>query len=241
MNLPTALLAAASGYLLGSISFARLITRRFAPKEDIADLSVPVVGTDESAPVNIFGANATSMILGPRFGLLVALLDMLKVALPTLAFRLYDPGQAYFLVAAVAGLVGHNWPVYFRFRGGRGFSAIMGGFFVVDWVGALATPVLGLFLGMVIVGSVPVAYVAWLWLMIPWLWLRTRDPAHLAYAIAINLIFVVATIPEMRTFARYRREGKLDAYMQGLMESSPRWRGMKKIADRLKLRKNGQS
>jgi glycerol-3-phosphate acyltransferase PlsY len=240
MDLPTALLAAVSGYLLGSISFSRLITRWFAPKEDIADLSVPVVGTDESAPVNIFGANAASMILGPRFGLLVALLDMLKVALPTLAFRLYDPDQAYFLVAAVAGLVGHNWPVYFRFRGGRGFSAIMGGFFVVDWVGALATPILGLFLGMVIIGSVPVAYVAWLWLMIPWLWLRTRDPAHLAYAISINLIFVIATIPEMRTFARYRREGKLDAYIQGLMESSPRWRGMKKIADRIKS-KRGQS
>jgi hypothetical protein len=76
--------------------------------------------------------------------------------------------------------------------------------------------------------------------MIPWLWFRTRDPAHLAYATAINLIFVIATIPELRTFARYRREGKLDAYMQGLMESSPRWRGMKKIADRLKL-KRGQS
>jgi glycerol-3-phosphate acyltransferase PlsY len=240
MNLPTTLLAAASGYVLGSISFARLITRCFAPRQDIADLAVPVVGTDESAKVNIFGANAASMILGPRFGLLVALLDMAKVALPTLAFRLYDPGQAYFLIAAVAGLVGHNWPIYYRFKGGRGFSAILGGFFVVDWVGALATPILGLLLGMVFIGSVPVAYVAWLWLMIPWLWFRTRDPAHLAYAIAINLIFVVATIPEMRMFARYRREGKLDAYMQGLIESSPRWRGMKKIADRLKV-KRGQS
>jgi glycerol-3-phosphate acyltransferase PlsY len=240
MNPPTALLAAASGYLLGSISFARLITRWFAPREDIADLAVPVVGTDESAKVDIFGANAASMILGPRFGLLIALLDMLKVALPALTFRLYDPGQAYFLIAAAAGLVGHNWPVYYRFKGGRGFSAILGGFFVVDWLGALATPILGLLLGMVVIGSVPVAYVAWLWLMIPWLWFRTRDPAHLAYAVAINLIFAIATIPEMRTFARYRREGKLDAYMQGLMESSPRWRGMKKIADRLKV-KRGQS
>jgi glycerol-3-phosphate acyltransferase PlsY len=240
MDLPTAVLAAASGYLLGSISFARLITRWFAPRQDIADLAVPVAGTGESAKVNIFGANAASMILGPRFGLLIALLDMFKVALPTLAFRLYDPGPAYFLIAAVAGLVGHNWPVYYRFRGGRGFSAILGGFFVVDWLGALATPILGLLLGMVVIGSVPVAYVAWLWLMIPWLWFRTRDPAHLAYAIAINLIFVIATIPEMRTFARYRREGKLDAYMQGLMESSPRWRGMKKIEDRLRS-KRGQS
>ena len=41
MNLPTALLAAIAGYLLGSISFARLITRWFAPRQDIADLAVP--------------------------------------------------------------------------------------------------------------------------------------------------------------------------------------------------------
>ena len=44
----------------------------------------------------------------------------------------------------------------------------------------------------------------------------------ISFARLIILIFVIATIPEMRTFARYRREGKLDAYMQGLRESSPR-------------------
>lgn len=194
-----------------------------------------VVGTDESSKVDIFGANAASMILGPRLGCTVALLDMLKVILPMLVFRLQNPDQVYHLIVAVAGLVGHNWPVYFRFKDGRGFSTIFGSFVVVDWIGALVTPLVGVLLGMGVIGSATLGYISWLWLMIPWIWFRTRDPARLAYAIAVNLLFLIATIPEMRTFAQYRREGKLDAYVQGLMQSSPRWRGMKKITERLEF------
>jgi glycerol-3-phosphate acyltransferase PlsY len=235
MNLWVLVLAAAAGYLLGSISFARLVTRIAAPEADITGLAVPVAGTEEAARVEVVGANAASMILGPKLGLAVGLLDMLKVILPTLAFRLYAPDQPYYLVASVTGLLGHNWPLYHRFRGGRGFSVIFGSFVVVDWLGALVTPLVGTLVGIVILGNASLGYVAWLWLMIPWLWFRTHDVVHLVYALVVNLIFLVATLPEIRTFARYRREGKLDAYMQGLMESSPRWRGMQKLIDRFSL------
>jgi hypothetical protein len=47
------------------------------------------------------------------------------------------------------------------------------------------------------------------------------------------LIFLIATIPGIRTYLQFRREGNLDAYMEGMMTSSPRWRGMKKMAERL--------
>jgi glycerol-3-phosphate acyltransferase PlsY len=235
MNVWVLVLAAGAGYLLGSISFARLVTRIAAPEADITGLVVPVAGTEEAARVEVVGANAASMILGPKLGLAVGLLDMLKVILPMLAFRLYAPDQPYYLVASVTGLLGHNWPLYHRFRGGRGFSVIFGSFVVVDWLGALVTPLVGTLVGIVILGNASLGYVAWLWLMIPWLWFRTHDVVHLVYALVVNLIFLVATLPEIRTFARYRREGKLDAYMQGLMESSPRWRGMQKLIDRFSL------
>jgi glycerol-3-phosphate acyltransferase PlsY len=235
MNVWVLVLAAGAGYLLGSISFARLVTRIAAPEADITGLVVPVAGTEEAARVEVVGANAASMILGPKLGLAVGLLDMLKVILLMLAFRLYAPDQPYYLVASVTGLLGHNWPLYHRFRGGRGFSVIFGSFVVVDWLGALVTPLVGTLVGIVILGNASLGYVAWLWLMIPWLWFRTHDVVHLVYALVVNLIFLVATLPEIRTFARYRREGKLDAYMQGLMESSPRWRGMQKLIDRFSL------
>jgi len=235
MDWPIILLAIAVGYLFGSLSFARLGVKLFAPEKDLANVTITLAGTDETADVGIFGANAASMILGPRLGCAVALMDMAKVALPVLAFRLAYPGQVYHLVVALTGLVGHNWPVYYRFRGGRGFSVIFGSFVVIDWLGAIVSVVAGLAFGMVILGNPVVAYMSWLWLMIPWFVLRTRDPAHIAYAIAVNVLFALAIIPEARTILRYRREGKMEAYMQGLTTSSPRWRGMKQIAQRVRI------
>jgi glycerol-3-phosphate acyltransferase PlsY len=237
MDLRITLLAMIVGYLCGAISFARLITQRVAPQADLTGLQVPIVGTEETSPVNVVGANTASMILGPRYGCLIAVLDMAKVAVPMLAFKILYPDRTFFLVVAVAGLVGHNWPIFFRFRGGRGFSVIFAGFVVADLLGAVVTPFLGMLLGMIFFRNVSVAYIAWLWLMIPWLWFRTHDRAFLIYAVVINLVFILAVLPEIRMLLRYRREGKLEAYMQGLMGSSPRWRGMTKIANRLRLPK----
>jgi glycerol-3-phosphate acyltransferase PlsY len=225
------------GYLLGSISFARLVTRWFAPAAELGDLTVPVVGTEATQEVGIFGANAASMVLGPRLGCAVAVLDMLKVALLVLALRWRFPAEPYFLIASLGGLVGHNWPIYYRFKGGRGFAVIFGSFLVVDWLGAVVTVLGGTLLGMVLLGNAFVAYIGWLWLMIPWMWLRRPDPVYLTYAIVVNLVFLIATLPEIRTFIAYRREGKLDAYMQGLRASSPRWRGMQRMAERLSIRR----
>jgi glycerol-3-phosphate acyltransferase PlsY len=217
------------------VSFARLVTRWFSPQEELADLDVAVGAVGERVPVSGIGANAASAVLGPRLGCAIGLLDMLKVALPMLGFQILYPEQPTFLWVAVGALVGHNWPLYYRFRGGRGFSVIFASFLVVDWLGAVATVLVGLLLGIVVLDSLAVAYVAWLWLMIPWLWLRTHDAAVLAYALAMNGLFFAATLPEIRTVARYRREGRLDEYMAAMMASSPRWRGMQQLADRLRL------
>jgi glycerol-3-phosphate acyltransferase PlsY len=233
MNVWIAALAAAAGYFLGSVSFARLVSRWVAPETDITDLKVAVLGTDEAVDVGVVGANAASMILGPRVGCAVALMDMLKVALPMLAFRFIFPDQVYFLIVSVAGLIGHNWPIYYQWAGGRGFSVIFASFLIVDWLGPVVTVIVGLLLGMVVFRNLMLAYGSWLWLMIPWIWLRTHDPVYLGYVIVVNLIFAIATLPETRTILRYRREGKLEAYLDGLTASSPRWRGMKKLADRL--------
>jgi glycerol-3-phosphate acyltransferase PlsY len=235
VNWPIALLAALVGYLAGSVSFARLVTRWFSPQEALVDLGVAVGEAGDRLRVSGMGANAASAVLGPRLGCAIGLLDMLKVALPMLGFRIFYPEQPYSLVVAVGGLAGHNWPLYYRFRGGRGFSVIVASFLVVDWLGAVTTVLAGLLLGMVVLDSLAVAYVAWLWLMIPWLWLRTHDWAVLAYAVAMNVLFFAATLPEIRTVVRYRREGRLDAYMAAMMASSPRWRAMRRLADRLSL------
>jgi glycerol-3-phosphate acyltransferase PlsY len=157
---------------------------------------------------------------------------ILKVFLPTLFFKLYFPDQpADFLIAAVAGMTGHIWPIYYRFHGGSGFSAIMGGLLVVDWLAVLVTPIVGLLLGMLVTRNMVVASLSWIWLLIPWLWWRfDGDPAYMVYSIVVNILFVLAMIPEIKTAMKYRKEGKMIEYGLGNLKSNPMGRGMLKIA-----------
>lgn len=169
-----ALAAVAVGYLLGSISFARLVARRVDRSVDVTYV-VTEVGDGVTFTSDAVSATSVRMKLGKRYGLLVALLDMAKVAIPVLVLRLLYPGEPYLYLAAAAGVAGHNWPVYHRFKGGRGESAIMGALLVIDPIG----PVLMLTLGMVIgflAGNILVLEWTGFSLMVPWLWLTTGDP-----------------------------------------------------------------
>ena len=233
MNFYFSILSAIVSYLLGSISFARVVTYLWSSgKQDVADHEIPIDGTDERYKVVSIGANSVSSIYGPKAGMVVSIFDILKVFLPTLFFRLYFPEQpAYSLIAAVFGLIGHIWPIYYRFHGGAGFSAIMGGLLVIDWLAIFVTPIAGLLLGMVVFRNMVIASLSWLWLLIPWIWWRTDgDLAHILYAIAINILFILAMLPEYQTAMKYKKEGKYIEYGLGNLKSNPMGRGMLKIA-----------
>lgn len=231
MDLSTGFLIVLTAYALGSISFARLVTALLTRGQDVTRLEIPVANSSERHRVVSIGANSASMALGARGGMLVSLLDILKVLVPTLVCRLLFPAQpSYPLLAAVAGLVGHVWPIYYRFHGGSGFTAILAGLLVIDWPAALIAPVAGLVLGIVVFRNLVVASLSWIWLLIPWFWLRTQDPAHVAYAVAINILFILAMLPEARLAQKYRREGRLPEFGLGTLQSTPMGRGMLKIA-----------
>ena len=232
MNPGLGILSAIVSYLLGSISFTRVITFFWTSGKDITEHEIALDGTGQSYKVTSVGANSAASLLGAKAGMTVSLLDILKVVLPTLFFKLYFPEQPeYALIAAIGGLIGHVWPVYYRFHGGSGFSAIMGGLLVIDWPAVLIAPIAGWFLGMVVVRNIVVAVLSWLWLLIPWFWWRTDgDLAHILFAVAINLLFVLAMLPEIQTAMKYRKEGKLIEYGMGYLKSNPMGRGMLKIA-----------
>jgi len=226
------ILSATLSYLLGSISFARVVTYLWTSGRDISEHEIPVDGTTESYKVVSIGANSAASLLGRKAGMTVGILDILKVFLPTLFFKLYFPEQpAYALIAALAGLIGHVWPIYYRFHGGVGFSAIMGGLLVIDWLAIVVTPIAGLFLGMVVFRNMVVASLSWLWLLIPWMWWRSDgDLVHILFAIAANLIFMLAMLPEYQIAMKYKKEGKSLEYGMGNLKSNPMGRGMLKIA-----------
>jgi glycerol-3-phosphate acyltransferase PlsY len=138
---------------------------------------------------------------------------MLKAAIPALAFKFWQPDDPYYLVAAAMATVGHNWPIYHSFRGGRGLSPSLGGMLVVDWIGVLVTNLVGSLIGLPL-KSLLITSGLGIFLMIPWIWLRTHDPARLAYVVSINVLFWGSMIPELKEYARLRREGKLEEMVE---------------------------
>lgn len=231
MNLQLILLAAIIGYLFGSISFARIINKLVAPDVEITGIEL------EDIQVEAISGTAVSMKLGPKYGGLTAILDILKVAIPALVLKLVYKGDPYYLISAAMGLVGHNWPLYYRFKGGRGLSAIYGGFFVMDWIGSLITSFAGMLLGLLVIKDVAVSYTAGVWLMIPWIWFRTHDVAHLAYVIFVNVIFFVAMIPEIGKMRELRRNRESSSVSAG-MDAIPMGKMIKKMANRVGMLKD---
>lgn len=208
MSIPIALLAGVVGYLIGSFSFARLLIRIRAPGADVSKIEHAIEGSSEVFESGSISATAVRFQLGSRYGCLVAILDILKALVPTLLFKLWQPDAPYYLVAATLTIIGHNYPFYYGFRGGRGLATIYGGFLVVDWVGVLVTNTVGMLLGGLL-GQVLLMRWAGLLLMIPWIWFRTHDPAKLAYVLLANALFWFAMLPELRQYLRLRREGDL--------------------------------
>ena len=106
---------------------------------------------------------------------------------------------------------------------------------MIDWLGALICSIAGFILGLFVIKDVLVAYLAGVWLMIPWLWFRTHDPAHLLYALVVNAIFMVTLIPEIQAQLKARREGKND--VTAGLQSFPMGRGMLKIMQKFGVHK----
>jgi len=108
-----------AGYLLGSIPFALLMARRWSATD------LRRVGSGNLGAANVMRAS------GVRAGVLVALLDMLKGALSVLVAERLSPSAAAPAVAGLAAIVGHIYPVWLRFRGGKGVATACGVFSIL--------------------------------------------------------------------------------------------------------------
>lgn len=108
------------GYLLGSISFSVILTKRFFNKD------VRSEGSGNAGATNV------ARVFGIVPGLLTLLLDMLKLTVPML-FASYFSGSIGVAVAGIAGVIGHCFPVFFGFHGGKGVSVAVTVAIFIDW------------------------------------------------------------------------------------------------------------
>lgn len=198
--------SAVVGYLIGGISSARLIARRVIPGKDISKVKADIPGTDEVFVMDTVSATTINAQAGTRFGCLTAVLDMVKVALPTFGMMLWKPEGPYHLVLAAAAVVGHNWPVYYGFKGGRGESPMIGGMVVIDWLGVVVTNTVGSLLG-VVLGSLLVMRWSWMFLIVVWFWWRMGDPWNIGYAAVVVSLYFFSLRKELQQYFRFKREG----------------------------------
>jgi len=147
------LLALALGYLLGSIPFGLVLTR-LAGKGDVRDIGSGNIG-------------ATNVLrTGSKFlAALTLILDCLKATAAILIAGRLWPGTENF--AAAGALVGHLYPVWLKFKGGKGVATLLGilipllpvgaAIYAAVWIGLLLLVRISSVAGMVAALSAPVS------------------------------------------------------------------------------------
>lgn len=204
------LITAVAGYLIGSLSMARLIIRIFALGKVFTSTSAGIEGSDLTFNSKLVSATSVTVHHGSRYGFLTMLLDLLKIAVPVLIVKHLYSGHPYFLIMAATGMIGHVWPVFYRFQGGRGIMAVYGAMLVIDWLGVFVTSILGMIFGLAVMRDVLAAYMTGVVFIIPWLWFRTHNIAYVIYAVVVNIILFIAFIPEAKELKRLKKDKAWD-------------------------------
>ena len=112
-------------YLLGSLSTSIILCR-------IKGVNIRTIGSGNA------GATNTVRALGKKYGALVLILDVLKGIIPTLiASTLSSNSLTLPVLCAFATVLGHVFPIYFSFNGGKGAATFIGTIIVIFPIGAL--------------------------------------------------------------------------------------------------------
>jgi acyl phosphate:glycerol-3-phosphate acyltransferase len=120
-----------AAYLLGSIPFGLLVGRLFGGGD-----------VRKSGSGNI-GATNVARVAGPMSGILTLLFDVAKGAAAVwLAERVSNEGATWMMIAALAALLGHCFPIWLKFRGGKGVATAAGAFLVLCPVALLGSVIL---------------------------------------------------------------------------------------------------
>ena len=117
------LLAVLAAYLMGSIPFAQLLSKR-------RGIDLRRVGSGNVGATNVLRT------LGVRPAVVAMMLDAVKGTVAVLIAQRLTNGVAAPVAAGLASMIGHVYPVWLRFRGGKGVATAAGAFAVLTPVAA---------------------------------------------------------------------------------------------------------
>ncbi len=117
-------------YFLGSLPTAYLLVRLMTGKDVRATGSGNV------------GATNALRTAGWKVGAVVTVIDLLKGAIPVWLMYRFNPESGWVAAAMLAAVLGHCYPVWLKFKGGKGVATCFGAFLVIAPLSALAALVL---------------------------------------------------------------------------------------------------
>jgi glycerol-3-phosphate acyltransferase PlsY len=169
------ILAVVVAYLLGSVSFGVLVARS-------QGIDIHTVGSGNTGTSNVM------RVLGKKLGALVLVGDAGKgVLAAALGAVMVDPAFGY--VTLLAAVVGHAFPIFHRFRGGKSVATALGGFVVLaPVVGVTLTVIWAVIL--IVWKTASVGSIIVMVLALPLLALAGRRGSDLVWSAAI-VVFVL--------------------------------------------------
>jgi len=174
------------GYLLGSLSPAALVSRA-------THTNLRTSGTGN------LGATNTMLVLGKGFGAAVMLFDIAKGCCAALLGQALFPGlKLATLTAGGAAVVGHVFPFYMKFRGGKGLAAFGGMVLAFDWM---------IFLGLLVLGVGLMFLIGY----------------SVALPVSASLLFPVLAGLKTRSFAVFLLSGAISALLLWKHWENIRW------------------
>jgi glycerol-3-phosphate acyltransferase PlsY len=167
-------------YLLGAIPTA-YIAGRIKAGRDIRQM-----GDKNAGAANVYRE------LSPGAGVIVGIIDAAKGSLVILIAWAADMPQLTVLLAGLAAVIGHNWPVFLGFRGGRGVSTAIGILFLLITLPMLILTVPTLLILIWKRNVTP--SMAFLFIALPFLgwWLKV-PPVLIAYGVALPALIGITT------------------------------------------------
>jgi len=169
------------GYLLGSIPTAYIVSRIRK------GIDIRTVGSG-----NMGGANVMRQI-GTYEGVFVGLIDIAKGAVAILIAQTLNISELWVFGTGFAALVGHNFPVFAGFRGGRGSATIIGIFLVLAPKAILVTLVviaIPFFTSRKFTAAILIGFA----LLPVFVWLFEGSLALVRYVLAIDLFMLVRNL-----------------------------------------------
>ena len=192
----TVIAVPAAAYFLGSIPFGILFARLFG------------AGDVRKAGSGNIGATNVARVAGPIPGILTLLFDTAKGAAAVWAAgRVTGDSATWMIVAALAALIGHCFPVWLNFKGGKGVATAAGAFLVLCPLALLAVVILFLvvvsFWRYISLGSISAA--AAMPLLIYFLWAPHHAPP---LTVTFGALAAAAIII-------YKHDGNIQRLVQG--------------------------